>query len=226
MTTQLGMFAKYWQPGAVKTRLAVSIGDNAAASLHRLFVQTLLRRLQNVASRNVLCFTPANSADSFGQLSLGTWILEPQSPGNLGTRMRHYFETALSAAEPPRTILIGSDSPDLPVEYVAEAAEKLREFPVVVGPTTDGGYYLIGLSQLVPPIFDDIPWSTPHVWPQTVARLDAAQIPYHVLPQWYDVDDEEGLNALLCRINENGITGPHLLDLKDAIQAVLGSFES
>jgi uncharacterized protein len=221
MTTQLGMFAKYWQPGAVKTRLAVSIGEYAAASLHRLFVQTLLHRLQNVANRYVLCFTPANSADSFRQLSLGTWILEPQSPGDLGARMRHYFETALSAEEPPRTILIGSDSPDLPVEYVEEAAEKLREFPVVLGPTNDGGYYLIGLSQLVPPIFDDIPWSTPEVWPQTVARLEAAQIPYHVLPGWYDVDDDRGLNALLLNINMEGFVDSHLRELEGAIFAVL-----
>lgn len=225
MTTQLGMFAKYWQPGAVKTRLAASIGNDRAASLHRLFLQTLLHRLQNVASQNVLCFTPANSAAFFRELHLDSWHLQPQAAGDLGTRMRHYFASALSNTEPPRTVLIGSDSPDLPLECVQEALERLREFPVVLGPTTDGGYYLIGLSQMVPPIFDDIPWSTPEVWPLTTARLAAAQIPYHVLPQWYDVDDEAGLNALLRQINESEPADHHLLTLKDAIQAVLGKLE-
>ncbi len=225
MTTQLGMFAKYWQPGAVKTRLATRIGNDAAASLHRLFVQTLLRRMQNVADRNVLCFTPANSAALFRELQLDSWHLQPQAAGNLGTRMRHYFDTALSAIESPRTVLIGSDSPDLPLECVQEALERLREFPVVLGPTTDGGYYLIGLSQMVPPIFDDIPWSTPDVWPQTTARLAAAQIPYHVLPQWYDVDDEAGLNSLLRQITESEPADHHLLTLKIAVQAVLDNLE-
>ncbi|MGI8982713.1 MAG: TIGR04282 family arsenosugar biosynthesis glycosyltransferase [Pirellulaceae bacterium] len=196
MTTQLGMFAKHWQPGAVKTRLAASIGNEAAGSLQRHFVQTLLSRCQNIADHHVLCFTPANSADSFRQLDLGCWTLEPQVSGDLGSRMQEYFSVALATRDTPRNVLIGSDSPDLPLEYLAEAFDELRAFPVVLGPTVDGGYYLIGLSQAVPPIFDDIPWSTPEVWPQTIARLTAAGIPYHVLPQWYDVDDLAGLRRL------------------------------
>lgn len=221
MSTQLGMFAKHWQPGEVKTRLAASIGHESAASLQRLFVQTLLCRFRNMADRRVLCFTPPEAADSFRQLDLASWTLEPQASGNLGTRMQRYFASGLSAAKPPRTILIGSDSPDLPLEYLQEALDKLREVPVVLGPTTDGGYYLIGLSQTVPPIFDDIPWSTSAVWPQTTARLTAAGIPYHVLPGWYDVDDESGLNALLLNVNMEGFTDPHLRHLASAILAAL-----
>ena len=216
MTTQLGIFAKHWQPGAVKTRLAASIGDEAAAALHRCFVQTLLSRFQSIADRQVLCFTPADSAESFRQLNLGCWTLQPQASGDLGTRMQHYFSNALSANNPPRTVLIGSDSPDLPLEYLDESFDKLREFPVVLGPTTDGGYYLIGLSHSVPPIFDNISWSTPEVWPQTVARLTAAGIPYHIPPQWYDVDDLSGLRRLY---NSLGPTNP----LRDSISSLLTS---
>jgi glycosyltransferase A (GT-A) superfamily protein (DUF2064 family) len=209
------MFAKHWQPGAVKTRLAASIGNEAAAALHHHFVQTLLDRSQNIADRHILCFTPADSADSFRHLNLGCWTLEAQTSGDLGTRMQHYFSAALPANPLPlplgegrgeglttsnaprhRAVLIGSDSPDLPLEYLAEALDKLRDFPLVLGPTDDGGYYLIGLSQAVPPIFDNIPWSTPEVWPQTIARLTTAKIPYHTLPQWYDVDDIAGLRRL------------------------------
>ena len=196
MTNTLGMFAKHWQPGTVKTRLAVSIGDEAAAALHRHFVQTLISRLQDVADRHSLCFAPADSAGAFGQLSLGRWTLEPQAEGDLGTRMKHFFTATPAAEDSQRAILIGSDSPDLPLEFIEEAFDKLRDSPVVLGPTVDGGYYLIGLSQTVPPIFDNISWSTPEVWPQTIARLTAARIPYHVLPWWYDVDDLAGLHRL------------------------------
>jgi uncharacterized protein len=196
MTTQLGMFAKHWQPGEVKTRLAASIGDEAAAALHRCFVQTLLSRFQQVADRQILCFAPADSVEKFRQLDLGRWTLEPQASGDLGSRIQKYFTAALSTNNTPRAVLIGSDSPDLPQEYLEEAFDKLRGFRVVLGPATDGGYYLIGVSQTVPPIFDDIPWSTPEVWTQTVSRLTAAKIPYHVLPEWYDVDDFTGLRRL------------------------------
>jgi uncharacterized protein len=196
MTTQLGIFAKHWQPGAVKTRLAASIGNEAAAALHRCFVQTLLNRFQRAADQQALWFTPADSAEEFRQLDLGRWKLEPQASGDLGERVKHYFASALLASNSPRTVLIGSDSPDLPLEYVAEAFDKLRNFPVVLGPSTDGGYYLIGASQTVPPIFDNIPWSTPEVWSQTISRLTTAEISYHVLPEWYDVDDFTGLRRL------------------------------
>jgi rSAM/selenodomain-associated transferase 1 len=196
MTTQLGIFAKHWQPGAVKTRLAASIGEKSAATLHRCFVETLLSRFRHVADRQILCFAPADSADKFRQLDLGRWTLEPQASGDLGERMERYFAGALLGSDCPRTLLIGSDSPDLPQEYVSEAFDKLHEFAVVLGPATDGGYYLIGASQTVPPIFDNIPWSTPEVWTQTISRLTAAQIPYHVLPEWYDVDDFTGLRRL------------------------------
>ena len=198
MPTQLGIFAKHWQPGAVKTRLAASIGNDAAAALHRHFVQTLLRRFSQAADRQVLCFAPADAERSFRELDLGSWKLQPQSTGDLGARMQHYFSSSVGQVSnlPRHVVLIGSDSPDLPAEYVQQAFDKLHDFPLVLGPTTDGGYYLIGLSQTVPPIFDGIPWSTPQVWPQTITRLERLEIKYHILSNWYDVDDAAGLHRL------------------------------
>lgn len=210
MTTQLGIFAKFWQPGAVKTRLAASIGDEAAAGLHRRFVQTLLRRFASAADKQLLCYAPADAGPRFLELDLGSWQLEPQSAGDLGARMQHFFGSTLKPPLPlgegrggglasisaSRVVLIGSDSPDLPQEFVQQAFDKLHQYPVVLGPTRDGGYYLIGLSQTIPPIFESIPWSTPAVWPQTIARLESLLLEYHVLPQWYDVDDATDLRRL------------------------------
>jgi rSAM/selenodomain-associated transferase 1 len=234
MTTTLGIFAKHWQPGAVKTRLAASIGNESAASLHRHFVQTLLRRCAGIADRQVLCFSPPGAAEDFRELDLGSWTLEPQAPGDLGARMGHFFSSlplplgegrgeglSSDAHASPRTVLIGSDSPDLPLEYLAEAFDKLQRFPVVLGPTVDGGYYLIGLSQQVAPIFNNIPWSTPQVWPQTIARLEGLKVPYHVLPGWYDVDDGRGLHTLLQNLSREGLMDAPLRHLKGAILANL-----
>jgi uncharacterized protein len=234
MTRTLGIFAKHWQPGAVKTRLAASIGHESAASLHRHFVQTLLRRCAGIADRQILCFAPPGAAEVFRELDLGSWTLEPQAPGDLGARMGHFFSSlplplgegrgeglATDSQHSARTVLVGSDSPDLPLQYLAEAFDKLQRFPVVLGPTDDGGYYLIGLSQQVAPIFDNIPWSTPDVWPQTIARLERLKVPYQVLPRWYDVDDESGLNTLLQNLSREGLMDAPLRDLQRAIMANL-----
>jgi glycosyltransferase A (GT-A) superfamily protein (DUF2064 family) len=90
-------------------------------------------------------------------------------------------------------VAIGADSPTLPVEYVRRAFELLVERPVVLGPARDGGYYLVGASEDVPPIFSDIDWGTARVWQQTVTRLNESRIPFHELPPWYDIDTARDL---------------------------------
>ena len=101
--------------------------------------------------------------------------------------MQQYFVDALAHGA-RRVVLLGSDSPTLPLDYIERAWASLDDHPVVLGPTQDGGYYLIGIRDEVPPIFDHIAWSTPQVWDQTVSRLHQSQIPFAELPGWYDVD--------------------------------------
>ena len=189
------MFAKYWRPGAVKTRLAAAIGDVAAAEVYRRFIVTLLARLDGVAERQQLCYWPDESAAEFQALPLDTWQLVPQSSGDLGARMRHYFEAAFAAGS-RRVVLIGSDSPDLPLEYISRAFEQLQSHAVVLGPSDDGGYYLVGAAGGVPPIFDGVEWSSPRVWAQTLAALSAAGMKHFELPPWYDVDELADLQRL------------------------------
>ena len=99
-------------------------------------------------------------------------------------------------------MLIGSDSPTLPVEYVESAFRLLRESDVVLGPTEDGGYYLVGASRNAVGIFQNIEWSTSRVWEQTVARLHELQLSYQSLPQWYDVDELADLVRLRDELRE------------------------
>ena len=177
----LGMFAKYWEPGNVKTRLAAALGERPAARLYQGFVETLIHRLADVGDRRALAFTPADREDEFRGVQ-ATWELQHQlAPANLGSRMRHFFETSLGDGF-HRVILIGSDSPDLPIDVLHQAFEELRDHEVVLGPSLDGGYYLIGAAGHVPDVFDGMPWSSPDLWKTTIARLTDQRCRFAVLP--------------------------------------------
>ncbi len=193
--SELGVFAKFWQPGAVKTRLAASVGNERAAEIYHEFLTTTLARFGHLADRRVIGFTPAERQAEFAQLAGSDWSLRPQADGDLGGRMHTYFEQSFADGV-ERVVLIGSDSPTLPVEFIEQAFELLAQKQVVLGPTEDGGYYLVGISGSIRPIFEEIPWSTPDVWKTTVAQLNQHSIDYAELPLWYDIDDEEDLKRL------------------------------
>jgi rSAM/selenodomain-associated transferase 1 len=190
------MFAKYWEPGRAKTRLAATIGDDAAAELARLFLETLLLRFQDVADTRVVAFTPPQRREAFSAIAPAAWQLEPQGEGDLGQRMRRFLDGSLRDGA-GRVVLIGSDSPTLEASLIQQAFQRLADHDVVLGPSTDGGYYLIGVADRVPDLFEGIAWSTPRVWDQTVERLERIGCRYATLPLWYDVDQQSDL-ARLC----------------------------
>ncbi len=194
-TTVLGVFAKHWTPGCVKTRLAVHIGAAAASELYRRFVHHTVTRLAGLADRCILAYWPPEARAAFEPFTEQGWTLVEQAPGDLGQRMRQFFEEASSTGA-ERVVLVGSDSPTLPTEWVRDAFLRLKEYPVALGPSQDGGYYLIGVAHRIPALFDNIAWSTPEVWRQTVERLEYFQTPFAVLPEWYDVDELNDLRSL------------------------------
>jgi glycosyltransferase A (GT-A) superfamily protein (DUF2064 family) len=104
---QLGMFAKYWEPGSVKTRLAAAIGDEAASSLYRRFVLTLLSRFEGIGQRRVLAYTPPERRAEFESLVADGWLLAAQGDGDLGQRMQHYFAEAFRQRQSRRPDWLG-----------------------------------------------------------------------------------------------------------------------
>lgn len=215
------MFAKYWEPGAVKTRLANDIGTLPASRVYRGLLVAALRRLEYLADRRVLAFSPADRRQEFAALLAETacrWSLEVQGGGDLGARMDRYFATSfLSGAR--RVVLIGSDSPTFPPEWIERAFELLADFPVVLGPAADGGYYLIGAAEVVPPVFAGVDWSSPAVWQQTISKLTVAAWPYATLPPWYDVDDVHDLRRLTAELAEFPETDVVAQELAETIHA-------
>jgi uncharacterized protein len=212
--TALGIFVRYPQPGRVKTRLAAEWGAEQAAELYAAFIEDTLDRFCTTANRRWICHTPANAAAAgyFAALACGDYELWPQPEGSLGERMAAFFESCFASGF-QRVVIIGSDSPTLPRDYVEQAFEQLAPSDApdrgvaqqpscavghacVLGPATDGGYYLVGLRERLLPIFDGIEWSTPQVLRQTVARLRTCGATLVLLPPWYDVDAPDDVELL------------------------------
>jgi rSAM/selenodomain-associated transferase 1 len=192
---QFGAFAKYWKPGTVKTRLGAGVGNDAAAAFHRICVELLAERFATLGNRRVLCGAPADRVADFQTLAGEAWVVETQSEGDLGERMHAYFEDAFSAGM-ERVILIGSDSPNLPVSFIEQAFDALKSHDAVLGPSEDGGYYLVGARNQVPPIFRGVTWSSGEVWKQSVSLFEKNNFKWHQLPHWYDIDNVDDLIRL------------------------------
>jgi rSAM/selenodomain-associated transferase 1 len=194
----LGVFAKYWEPGKVKTRLAQAVGMQEAAGVYEAFVVATISRFSQIDARRVLAYTPADEATrkAFSTLNLDGWALTSQSQGEMGTRIADFFERQFRQGA-RSVVLVASDSPNLPLSEVQRAFEFLEEKEVVLGPSEDGGYYLIGAAGKTPQIFDGIPWSTPGVLSATIQRLEQAGIDYALLEPWYDVDQIDDLQRLI-----------------------------
>jgi rSAM/selenodomain-associated transferase 1 len=183
----LGLFAKEPAPGRVKTRLAAVTSPEWAAGVADAFLRDTVARLAAVPVRRVLTFAPADAAGFFAALVDGRFELTPQADGDLGRRLAA-FTAGRFAEGAGQVVLVGTDSPTLPVEWVVRAFAELGAADVVLGPATDGGYYLVGLTPAAPPLFDGIDWGGPDVLRQTVERLEGRRSRLALLPPWYDVD--------------------------------------
>ncbi len=206
MSTTLAIFARYPEPGQVKTRLARTIGAKPAASLYEAFLKDIVHCSHGIAQSLVIAVTPA---DETSRRWFQNWlpdgaVLWSQPEGNLGRKQTLCFQDHLVQSG-DRCVIIGSDSPTLPRDYVSQAFDLLKRFDCVVGPAMDGGYYLLGLKETdghQQPrdhgmfLFENIDWGGPHVLEQTVSNIKTAGRSLATLPAWYDVDTSSDLAML------------------------------
>jgi rSAM/selenodomain-associated transferase 1 len=185
----LGLFAKQPAPGRTKTRLAAATSAEFAARVAHALLAHALDRFAGVPAERYAVFDPPDGRLFFDSLAAGRYRLEPQAEGDLGRRLEAFFAARFAAGD-RAVIAVGTDSPTMPVEWVAEAFGRLENADVVLGPATDGGYYLIGLRRPVP-VFTGIAWGTARVLGQTVACVEEAKCSLNLLPPWYDVDTLE-----------------------------------
>jgi len=182
----LGVFVKFPEPGRVKSRLAATTSPEWAARVADAFIRDTVDRLAEVRARRILVYTPTEKSSYFTDVSAGRFELLAQADGNLGARLSHFFTSQMPDA--CRVVAVGTDSPTLPRIFVDQAFQELERANVVLGPANDGGYYLVGCAERVPPIFDGISWGSELVLAQTVARLADPTWRLALLPPWYDID--------------------------------------
>ncbi len=187
------IFAKYPEPGKVKTRLGAQIGYDVAAGFYRLFLEQTLALSKKLNAVDVfLAVEPEERIKDFLKLMPTENEVFPQCGESLGQRLISAFEQVLSK-QAGKVIALGSDSPTLPGSYVAEAFERLDHHDVVLGPADDGGYYLIGIKKAREALFQDIDWSTDSVLKTTIQRVMKLGLNYSLLDSWYDVDALDSL---------------------------------
>jgi rSAM/selenodomain-associated transferase 1 len=187
-------------PGAspVKSRLHSVLSAEWATELYRCFLLDRLDALCTLEGVSlVVAFTPVEAAGRMRALAPAAFRLVAQRGADLGERLSTLLRELLEDGH-AGAIAIDSDSPTLPLAYVAEAARVLRDerCDVVLGPCEDGGYYLIGLRSPQPDLFEGVPWSTDAVFSTTLEKTSRRGLSVHVLPRWFDVDTETDLRRL------------------------------
>lgn len=231
MTELLIVFGKADVPGEVKTRLVPPLTFGQAAELNRAFTLDTLVRQAN-ASRDIrLCLSTPDGmfdrhADEFAKVPGGGVDIRPQQGDGLGERMKQAFGEAFSEGY-DRVVILGSDHPSLPTDYVDSAFEHLTSGPAVaIGPALDGGYYLIGMDRLYPEAFKDMTYSHDRVYADTIDRLRETTARIVRLKPWYDVDDGKGLERLMNDLAEGVVHGlprsRQVLDRLDTAIAAVG----
>ena len=197
----LAVMAKAPRAGKVKTRLQPPLSAEAAAALNVRFLRDTAENIAAVASeggaQGLICYTPVGDEATFDGLLPEGFALIAQRGGGFGERLLCAAEDILSCGF-GAVCLIDSDSPTLPSSALRMAVSALAKpgKQVIVGPSDDGGYYLIGMKGVEPLVFERIRWSTEHVYAETVARVHEAGLELVELPKWYDVDDASTLAVL------------------------------
>ena len=193
----LAIMAKAPRVGAVKTRLCPPLRAPEAAELARCFLLDAVERVRMVAgAQPILAYTPAEAQGQFEDAAPG-FTLIPQRGLDLGERQANLVQDALALGL-QAVLIMGTDSPTLPRECLDEAVSLVMApgVDVVLGPTEDGGYYLIGLRTARPTLFDDMPWSTPAVLGRILERAQRTGLRVACLPTWFDVDTGPDLERL------------------------------
>lgn len=202
MNRALVLLTKAPIPGFVKTRLVPPLTPKEAAELSRRFLLDLVEMAAELPGVDLfLAYTPDDALDLIpGAARAAAAGCIPQGPGDVGRKVQRVFQTLLDAGR-DSVVLISSDIPTVPSEYVAAGFDRLNNHAAALGPCVDGGYYLLGFTRVIPGVFSGIDWSSNRVSLQTREQLQRARVELRCVPPWYDVDTPEDLELLVAQLS-------------------------
>jgi rSAM/selenodomain-associated transferase 1 len=196
--TCIFIMAKYPSAGKVKTRLGETLGHETVAHLYQCFLKDTIEKVNHLGTPFFIYYTSDDKKEDFEQLIGNNFNYVPQKGDDLGKRIYQGFKISFKMGF-TSAIALASDIPDLPTLILEEALQKLKEYDSVIGPSLDGGYYLIGLRSdaLSQNLFQGITWSSETVFNETMEKIEERKISYHPLVSWGDVDLIDDLERLL-----------------------------
>lgn len=197
--------AKRPAPGKTKTRLSPPLTPELASALYECFLFDTLDHMRQVKdAHHVIAYL--DEPDYFQRLA-PEFELTPQKGGDLGDRLDNALTLFLSRGY-EYAVIMDSDSPTLPSNYLSQAFSVLSEgADVVLGPCDDGGYYLIGIKKPTPRLLREVHMSTPTVTAETMVLAKEEGLNLVTLPTWYDVDDIRSLSRLIEEIEHANLAG-------------------
>ncbi len=189
------IFARYPRAGEVKTRLGAGIGMAEAAKVYKQLAEHVFeigKEMEKTGIRVWLFYDPSASEQEMRAWVGQEFVFCPQEGSNLGERMHNAFRRTFAGGS-SRSIIVGTDIPNLEAAVITEAFDLLELDEVVLGPSEDGGYYLLGMIDGVGDLFSGIAWSTPDVFPATLARVRGLKLRHSLLATLADIDTKEDL---------------------------------
>jgi len=196
MAEVLAILSKAPAPGRVKTRMAPPLTPVEAAAVYEASLRDVIERARGSDRGVQIFFDPAPGAREYFRRAFPDLVLVRQEGEDLGARIRNAFGTLFAEAA-DRAVIIGADSPTLPRSRLTEGLSALDAADVTLGPTRDGGYYLVGIRRPAWPqaaaIFENVPWSTPSVLRMTLQLAEKASLAVVCLDPWYDLDSATDL---------------------------------
>lgn len=187
------IFVKKPELGKVKTRLARSIGNEKALEVYLKLLRRTYTITHTLRQDKIVYYTPEIVHHDFWDEEV--YLKALQAEGDLGTRMLKSFEENFETGY-KKVCIIGSDCYQLSSEIIEQAFAELEQNDMVIGPSTDGGYYLLGMKKLHPILFQDKLWSTPKVLEQTIEDIKQKELSCYLLPELTDVDEEKDLETM------------------------------
>lgn len=196
MKNCLIVFAKEPEAGKVKTRLQGYLSKDMCVKLYKAFLKDTLELVRAIKCFDkVLAYDPSTLEPKYLKTIARDFMFYKQNGRNLGEKMHNAFKF-VQERNNVKVVIIGSDSPNLPLNYIKEAYRRLDRSDIVLGPSHDGGYYLVGLKKPCAGIFKGVKWSSKTVLEDTVKNIRFLSKKVSVLEKWYDIDDSIGLVLL------------------------------